>query len=361
MRSKITILFSEAAHRRGFSRAYMIDLSLPLHIDWMGGLTPAAYLDRLVSLGITAVELQLPPTLRVHDLAAWTTLAAQASTYQLKLAIHAPIPAESAIWADVVSWLAQLGAANALTLVVHGCTAARPHAGLAAQTITHVRSLLTRLPSTLTIAIEQGWNWGTMIRPGAVLRDLHNRWLKQRLQRPTGVGRGMGAEPATAAQPISTTDTVFDPQLHGGWRRMLHRTGGFSGTGTREETLQVVMEVSHPNCIIAWDVAHDWLGGAKGGVAGWRSTPSPDFLSRVGYVRLHDADDAGRDHWPLVIGNVPYASQLRPLLHHGFVGTVCLAIRYTPSTGAFGDRWHVLERSLAVARQVLRLNYSSNP
>ncbi len=140
---------------------------------------------------------------------------------------------------------------------------------------------------------------------------------------------------------------------------MLRRTGSFSGTGTREETLQVVMEVSQPNCIIAWDVAHDWLGGAKGGVADWRSAPSADFLNRVGYVRLHDADATGRDHWPLVIGNVPYASQLRPLVQHGFVGTVCLAIRYTAQTRVFGDRWHVLERSLAIARQVLRIHYSS--
>ncbi len=141
---------------------------------------------------------------------------------------------------------------------------------------------------------------------------------------------------------------------------MFRRTGGFSATGSREATLQVVMEVNQPNCIIAWDVAHDWLGGARSGISHWRTTPAPDFLSRVGYVRLHDVDDNCHDHWPLVIGNVPYTSQLRPLLQHGFAGTVCLAIRYTPQTGVFGDRWHVLERSLAVARQVLRLTYPSN-
>ncbi|HEY0607943.1 MAG TPA: TIM barrel protein [Herpetosiphonaceae bacterium] len=218
--------------------------------------------------------------------------------------------------------------------------------------------LLASLPPTVTVAVEQGWSWGMMIGLGAMVRSLRDSRRSQGMerQRLTGVGSAMGAELPPAIQRVSSSATDFDPSLQSGWWRTLRRTDGFSGTATREEALQVVMEVNQPNCVIAWDLAHDWLGGAKGRVADWRSTPASDFLDRVGYVRLHDVDAKGCDHWPLVVGNVPYTSQLRALLRHGFAGTVCLAIRYTQEMVVFGDRWQVLERSLAVTRQVLRLN-----
>lgn len=335
----------------------MIDLSVPLHIDWMGGLKPADYLDRLQSYGVTAVEAQLPPDLSALDLKRWTTLIAMARERQLSLAIHVPIALSAPIWQDLYTWLAQAATAP-LTLVVHGHTAGRPDAGLVAQTVSHVRVLLASLPPVVNVAIEQGWNWGMMIGPGAAIRSLRDSRLRRRMERrrPAGVGSAMGAELPPAIQPGAPTATDFDPPLRASWWRTFRRTDGFSGTGTREETLQVVMEVNRPNCVIAWDLAHDWLGGAKGGVADWRSTPTSDFLDRVGYVRLHDVDAKGCDHWPLVMGNVPYASQLRALLRHGFAGTVCLAVRYTQHMAIFGDRWHVLERSLAITRQVLRLN-----
>ena len=348
-------MFSEAAHRRGFSRGYMIDLCLPLHIDWTGGLTISAYLDRLASLGISAVEVQLPPSLQLEDLDRWTALIAQVRERKLKLSIHAPLPADGGIWSSVAQWISRLAGAASLTLVVHGCTASRPSSGLVARTTTHIRSLLMAVPPAVTVAVEQSWNRGVMSGVGSIARELRDRGLKRHTQRPIGVGSGMGSVAHSGPQAALPADDVFDPPLHSSWWQTLRRSDGFSGTGTRQETLQVVMEVDQPNCVIGWDVAHDWLGGAKGGVGDWHSTPTADFLNRVGYVRLHDVDDQGRDHWPLVIGNVPYASQLRPLLRYGFAGTVCLAIRYTSQTRRFGDRWHVLERSLTVARQVLRL------
>lgn len=335
----------------------MIDLSVPLHIDWMGGLKPADYLDRLQSFGVTAVEAQLPPELGVAEIERWTILIDLVRERGLKLALHAPIALDVSIWQELYQWLGQI-ATVPLTVIVHGYTAGRPGSELAAQTVSHVRELLTAVPSSIMVAIEQGWNWGTQLSLGAAVRNLRDSRLKQWMehQRPAGVGSAMGTairQPIQAAQPATT---IFDPPLQHGWWRTFQRADGFSGTGTREETLQVVMEVNRPNCVIAWDLAHDWLGGAKGGVANWQSTPPGDFLDRVGYVRLHDVDAKGCDHWPLVVGNVPYASQLRTLLRYGFTGTVCLAIRYTQQMVAFGDRWHVLERSLAVTRQVLRLN-----
>lgn len=335
----------------------MIDLSVPLHIDWMGGLKPADYVDRLQSLGVTAVEAQLPPDLSAPAIERWTPLLDLARERRLKLAIHVPIALSTPIWPDLYAWLGQVATAP-LTLVIHSATAARPDAGLGARTVSHIRALLAALPPIVTVAVEQGWSWGTMSSLGAVVRNLRDRRLSQNMerQRLTGIGSAMSAELPPAIQPVSSSTPHFDPPLRAGWWRALRHIDGFSGTATREETLQVVMEVNQPNCVIAWDLAHDWLGGTKGRVAEWRSTPTSDFLDRVGYVRLHDVDAKGCDHWPLVVGNVPYTSQLRALLRHGFAGTVCLAIRYTQEMVVFGDRWQVLERSLAVTRQVLRLN-----
>lgn len=335
----------------------MIDLSVPLHIDWMGGLKPADYVDRLQSLGVTAVEAQLPPDLSAPAIERWTALIDLVRERRLKLAIHVPIALSTPIWQHLYAWLEQVATAP-ITLVVHSDTAGRPDVGLIARTVSHLRMLLASLPPSVTVAVEQGWNWGMMIGLGAVVRNVRDSRLSQRMerQRRMGVGSGMGAELPPAIQPVSSSATDFDPPLRTGWWRALRRIDGFSGTATREEALQVVMEVNQPNCVIAWDLAHDWLGATKGRVTEWRSTPTSDFLDRVGYVRLHDVDAKGRDHWPLVVGNVPYTSQLRALLRRGFAGTVCLAIRYTQEMVVFGDRWQVLERSLAVTRQVLRLN-----
>ncbi|HEY0734922.1 MAG TPA: TIM barrel protein [Herpetosiphonaceae bacterium] len=323
----------------------------------MGGLKPADYLDRLQSLGVTAVEAQLPPDLSAPEIERWAALVDLARERRLKLAIHAPIALGTPIWQELYAWFGQMAVAP-LTLVVHSATAGRPDAGLVAQTVSRVHALLAALPPTMTVAVEQGWSWGRMIGLGAMVRSLRDSRLSQGMerQRLTGVGSAMGAELPPAIQPVASSAANFDPSFQSGWWRTLRRTDGFSGTATREEALQVVMEVNRPNCVIAWDLAHDWLGGAKGRVADWRSTPTSDFLDRVGYVRLHDVNAKGCDHWPLVVGNVPYTSQLRALLRHGFAGTVCLAIRYTQEMIVFGDRWQVLERSLAVTRQVLRLN-----
>jgi hypothetical protein len=322
----------------------MIDLSLPLHVDWLGGLSATAYLDRLSSLGVTAVEIQLPPSLSTAEIERWTALIDLVRERQLKLAIHVPIAPEQPVWPELRTRLARV-AQSPLTLILHGCTAGRPSPALYTQTIVHIRALFASVPNVV-VAVELGWNWGTTIGVSASLHRLRGRHLRQRrqAQRPSGVGSGMGGATPTVRRSQLPAISGFDPPLGSSLWRTLRRADGFSGTGTREDG------------VIAWDLAHDWLGGAQGGIVDWRSTPADEFLRLVGYVRLHDVDDRGCDHWPLVVGNVPYASQLRSLLRHDFNGTVCLAIRYTPQMLAFGDRWRVLERSLAVTRQVLRLN-----
>lgn len=334
----------------------MIELSVPLHMDWMGGLPVTTYLDQVISRGVRAVEVQLPPTLSSVALEPWVALAQAAGERGCSLAIHAPLGADHAAWPALLGWLQQLVASSPLVLIIHGCTAARPDPALIDQTVAFARRLLTDLPPTTTLAIEQGWSTALHSRPSAVLRRVRQRWQPGHSQRPSGVGSAMGAAQPTAAQHAAPAQTTFDPSLERRWWQRMPRAGFYSATGTREATLEIVEQVDQSRCVIAWDLAHDWLGSRLGDSAAWPSIPSASFLRRVGYVRLHDVSDRGCDHWPLVVGNVPYTSQLRALLRAGFDGPVCLAVRYPAAVQAYGDRWQTLDRSLAVARQTLRLH-----
>lgn len=351
----MTIEDSEAAHRRGFSCGCMIELSVPLHIEWMGGLPATTYLEQVLSRGVRAVEVQLPPALSPALIAPWAALAQAATEHGCAVAIHAPLPPEHPGWPALLRWLQQLAAQSPLVLIVHGCTAPRRDSTLAAQTVAFARRLLADLPPTTTLAIEQGWNSALRSQPGAVLRRIQQRWRSQR-QRPSGVGSGMGVSQPTAPRGASMAEAIFDPSLEPSWWQRRSRATHFSATGTREATLQIVEQIDRPNCVIAWDLAHDWLGSRLGEATTWPSIPPTSFLRRVGYVRLHDVSDDGCDHWPLVVGNVPYTSQLRALLRAGFDGPVCLAVRYPAVVQTYGDRWQTLDRSLAVARQTLRLH-----
>lgn len=331
----------------------MIKLALPLHPDWTGGLDPIAYLDKVAGFGVNAVEVQLPPTLTSEALHPWLALTQTALDRAYALSLHAPLPADHPVWAPLLHWLRQAAGSTALTLIVHGCARRRWHPSLIAETIAWLRRLLDRLPATATVAVELGWNPGA--RPGGPLRRAAQRWRRSQPQRPSGVGSGMGAA-AVSATPPAGAEQRFDPQLPQPTCWPCPPRNGFRATGSRATTLGIVEQIDHPRCTIAWDLAHDWLGGSLGGVPAWHSIPPLPFLQRVGYVRVHDVDAGGADHWPLVLGTVPYTSQLRALVRHGFDGTVCLAARYPPAIQAFGDRWHLLDRSLDVLRQALRLH-----
>lgn len=332
----------------------MIELSVPLHVDWTGGLPVTTYLDRVMSLGVRAVEIQLPPALTPTNLGRWTALTQNAIERGCTIAIHAPLPAEDPLWPSLILWLQQLARHTPLVLIIHGCTAAQPQPTLIPRSVAFAQRLLADLPSTVTLALELGWNSALRHRPGAALRRTLRRWQQRQEQRPTGVGSGMGA-PVAPSPRTEQRETVFDPSLEAPLWRRWRRPGVFSAADTRETTMEIVEQIDRPNCTIAWDLAHDWLAGTLGGVT-QPSIPSPAFLARVGYVRLHDVSDDGYDHWPLVAGNVPYTSQLRALLRHGFDGPVCLAVRYPAAAQMYGDRWQTLDRSLTVARQTLRLH-----
>jgi sugar phosphate isomerase/epimerase len=55
--------------------------------------------------------------------------------------------------------------------------------------------------------------------------------------------------------------------------------------------------------------------------------PSPEWLSRVIHVHLHDVDLGDQDHYPLVLGNVPYRPWLQGLKQAGMKGIVVLELK----------------------------------
>lgn len=76
---------------------------------------------------------------------------------------------------------------------------------------------------------------------------------------------------------------------------------------TRAGVLEIIGELDHPRLGACWDFGHDYLSKDKTEI-------NASWLSRVIHVHVHDVDDQGVDHYPLVFNTVPYSRWL-PLLH----------------------------------------------
>lgn len=69
---------------------------------------------------------------------------------------------------------------------------------------------------------------------------------------------------------------------------------------------------------ICWDLGHDARNG---------SLPlPPGFIASVHHVHVHDIAPDGRDHCPLLFGNVPYEMRLRQLAGVGYRKAVILEV-----------------------------------
>jgi hypothetical protein len=322
-------------------------LSVPLHPDWMGGEPTWEYVERLYALGVRGAELNLPFTIVAADLPFWRSFADGGRALDLDLALRVPLPLDAPLWADLLPWINDLADTAPLVILVQGGSAARPQPVLVDITTDQLRALCDRVAPNVTVALEISWNRGAMRGVSARLQHWQQQRRQDRVlrQRPSGVGSGLGTR-AVDASARSPADDQIDPPLqeqHAAW----------IATGTRVATLAIVEHVDRPNCVIAWDLACDWLGSY------WQkddhvAMPPAAFLQRVGYVRVHDALPDGTLNLPLVVGNVAYASQLRALHGAGFDGWACVAVRYTTAAQAFGTRSQLLERSLAITRQALR-------
>ena len=66
-----------------------------------------------------------------------------------------------------------------------------------------------------------------------------------------------------------------------------------------EDVLSMLAVLDTPRLGACWDLGHDYLR-QKGTV------PTQAWLSRVVHVHVHDVDENGEDHFPLIFGRVPY-------------------------------------------------------
>jgi hypothetical protein len=323
-------------------------LSVPLHPDWMGGEPTWEYVERLHALGVRGAELNLPSTIAAVELPFWRSFADGVRALRMDLALRVPVPPDAPVWLDLLPWINDLADTAPLHVLVQGGSAARPQPALVDITINQLRTLCDRVAPNVMVALQTSWNRGAMRGVAARVQHWQQQRRKERVlrQRPSGVGSGLGTRAVDIAVSMPAAEQ-FDPpsqEQHAAWIT----------TGTRATTFAMVEHADRPNCVIAWDLACDWLGGY------WQkddhaAMPSAAFLQRVGYVRVHDALPDGTLNLPLVVGNVPYASQLRALHGAGFDGWACVAVRYTLAAQAFGTRSQMLERSLAITRQALRL------
>ncbi len=88
----------------------------------------------------------------------------------------------------------------------------------------------------------------------------------------------------------------------------------------REDVLALVTEIDHPRLGICWDTGHDIRHGVT-------QDPSKEWLERVVHVHVHDIDDRGEDHFPLVFDRVPNEHWIQLLMDAGMEGTITLELK----------------------------------
>lgn len=89
---------------------------------------------------------------------------------------------------------------------------------------------------------------------------------------------------------------------------------------SRKDVLDLVTEIDHPRLGICWDTGHDIRQGVT-------EDPAREWLERVVHVHVHDIDDRGEDHFPLMFGRVPNENWLQLLMEAGMQGTITLELK----------------------------------
>jgi len=88
----------------------------------------------------------------------------------------------------------------------------------------------------------------------------------------------------------------------------------------REDVLALLQLIDRPQAGICWDMGHDALSTQP-------VTAPDEWLKKVIHVHLHDFDQDGQDHYPLIFGNVPYQHWLAQLKQVGMRGIVVLELK----------------------------------
>jgi len=116
---------------------------------------------------------------------------------------------------------------------------------------------------------------------------------------------------------------------------------------TRAGVVEIVKQLDHPRLGICWDLGHDYLSGPP-------ERLDPEWVSRVVHAHVHDVNEQGVDHFPLIYGRVPYAAWLAPLRAPGSSPTVVLEIKGGLLAGWSGAAiTQALVDSISAVREVL--------
>jgi len=70
-----------------------------------------------------------------------------------------------------------------------------------------------------------------------------------------------------------------------------------------EDVLSMLAALDNARLGVCWDLGHDYLRDKT-------TVPTREWLSRVVHVHVHDVDECGEDHFPLIFGRVPYQQWL---------------------------------------------------
>ena len=137
-----------------------------------------------------------------------------------------------------------------------------------------------------------------------------------------------GARSPSRPQPALREDTAAFLQWllarYPGLRPALENLAPAAGVtkigSDRASLLGIVAEIGDPRLGICWDVGHDLKAGQAG-------PPPGAWLAAVRHVHIHDLDERGVDHYPLLYGRVEPRSCLRPLIGAGYAGIVTLELK----------------------------------
>ncbi len=114
-----------------------------------------------------------------------------------------------------------------------------------------------------------------------------------------------------------------------------------------EDVLSMVAALDTPRLGVCWDLGHDYLRQKE-------AVLTREWLSKVVHVHVHDVDDRGEDHFPLIFGRVPYERWLGAWKTQAGGGGVVLELK-----GKHLQNWapaqiaKVLETSISQLNKVL--------
>jgi len=113
---------------------------------------------------------------------------------------------------------------------------------------------------------------------------------------------------------------------------------------SRQKVLEVVETLNHPRLGICWDMGHDYLAGTRTG-------PTAEWLALLRHVHIHDVDEEGKDHYPLIFGRVPWDDWLHSI--RGVDQPVCITLEVKGGQ-LMGWSWEKIMASLAGSIAIIR-------